>query len=188
MDCRTFKKKHLAFVDDTLPGVELAEMYRHIDHCELCAKHDARVRRGLVLVRSIPSIEPSREFSTRLEARLREIRVSERHGDLRPAHGNRLFSSLSAGSFTAIAAGLVIVGYVGYAAVTAANMPHTMRELTLAPVIATQPELPQLPIANPALAASLSTGFPVWPAAMMAEEAPLSYVNSAVRTVNYTGR
>ena len=191
MDCRTFRKKHLAFVDDTLPGIDLAEMYRHVEECEHCAGHDARVRRGLMLVRNLPAIEPSSDFSARLEARLREVRLADRHPELLPRRTG-LFGGFGVRSYSALAASLTIIGYVGYVAATAADRPHMERELTLAPVIATQPEPALLPIADPVLVASFSTGLPVWPAAMLAEEAPVQFatptVNPAIQTVYYTGR
>jgi len=43
MDCREFCEQHLAFVDDTLAGVELVRMQGHIAECESCAKHDAKL-------------------------------------------------------------------------------------------------------------------------------------------------
>src|SRR3954467_11110202 len=72
MDCREFCEKHVAFVDDTAAGIELVRMQRHIAECESCAKHDAKIRRALLLFRNLPSIARSSHFSERLEARLRE--------------------------------------------------------------------------------------------------------------------
>src|SRR4051812_4374129 len=72
MDCRDFCDQHLAFVDDTLAGIELVRMQRHIAECENCAKQDAKIRRALLLVRNLPPIEPSPDFTRRLEARLKE--------------------------------------------------------------------------------------------------------------------
>jgi len=70
--CREFCDQHVAFVDDTLAGIELVRMQRHLAECKSCAKHDAKIRRALLLFRNLPSIEPSAGFSQRLEARLRE--------------------------------------------------------------------------------------------------------------------
>ena len=173
MDCRTFRKKHVAFVDDTLPGFELAEMYRHLEECERCGHHDSTLRRGLMLVRSLPTIEPSCDFSARLAARLRDARLSEEQ-TMAGTFGR--FSALA--SFSVLAAGLAVGGYVGYVASIAANLPHTARELTLAPVIASQPEPASLPFASPALVASFSSGVPLWPTALLAEETPVQFVNT----------
>ena len=34
MDCREFHEQHFAFVDDTLPGIELVGMQMHLTECE----------------------------------------------------------------------------------------------------------------------------------------------------------
>ena len=177
MDCRTFRKKHVAFIDDTLPGIELAAMYRHLDECERCGRHDSTLRRGLMLVRSLPTIQPSGDFSARLASRLRDARLYEEQAAVAGALG-RMPALVS---FSALAAGLAVVGYVGYVASIAASMPHTARELTLAPVIASQPEPASLPFASPALVASFSSGVPLWPTALLAEETPVQFVNAEFR-------
>jgi len=33
MDCREFQKKHVTFVDDLLPAVEMDAMERHLSEC-----------------------------------------------------------------------------------------------------------------------------------------------------------
>jgi len=78
MDCRTFHKHHLAFVDDTLPGADSAAMEQHRLNCEMCARHDSRVRRGLFVARNLDPIEPSPDFLDRLERRLRNVEHDRR--------------------------------------------------------------------------------------------------------------
>ena len=70
MDCRAFRREHFAFVDDILPGVKHVAMEQHLRACQDCARHDASVRRSLLLFRNLPHIEPSRDFTSRLDARL----------------------------------------------------------------------------------------------------------------------
>jgi hypothetical protein len=77
MDCRDFQENHFAFVDDTLPGVELVGMQMHLNECEKCAKHDANVRRSLMLFRNLPSIEPSADFSLRLQQKLAQAKAQD---------------------------------------------------------------------------------------------------------------
>lgn len=72
MNCREFRKKHLAFVDGMMNDWQTGEMYGHLGHCERCARLDIGVRRGLLVARNLPLIQPSRDFMPRLEARLRE--------------------------------------------------------------------------------------------------------------------
>src|SRR5689334_23044537 len=77
MDCREFRDKHLEFVDDTLAGIELVGMQMHLTECEQCSRQDAIVRRSLMLFRNIPSIEPSPDFSIRLEQRLKAAKLAD---------------------------------------------------------------------------------------------------------------
>ena len=55
MDCRTFRKHHLAYLDDTLPGDVMARAQCHVLNCDACAAHDTMVRRSLMMVRSLPT-------------------------------------------------------------------------------------------------------------------------------------
>src|SRR5690242_3366418 len=62
MDCREFRNKHVAFVDDLLPAFEMDAMQRHLLACSNCSRHDTKIRRSLLIVRNLPPIEPSPEF------------------------------------------------------------------------------------------------------------------------------
>src|SRR6476661_108956 len=128
MDCRDFCDQHVAFVDDTLAGIELVRMQRHLAECECCAKHDAKIRRALLLFRNLPSIEPSADFSRRLEARLREC------------DSDRLLvttqRNLRLGAIAATLASAVMLGYIG----TTLYRSDTPHDLVMAPVVATIPE------------------------------------------------
>src|SRR4051812_48889219 len=81
MDCREFNQKHVAFVDDLLPGLDLVRMQRHLAECERCAHHDTLIRRALLVVRNMPEIRPSADFSARLQARLRTAGTDTAYGD-----------------------------------------------------------------------------------------------------------
>ena len=74
MDCTDFRRHHLAYVDDTLPGDVLVAAERHRVECAACGAHDTLVRRSLLIAHNLPTIEPSADFSARLEARLRQAR------------------------------------------------------------------------------------------------------------------
>ena len=81
-------------------------MRQHMRDCPPCAHHDALVRRSLMLVRSLPTIEPSPGFQTRLEARLRATRqIAEIR---RPMQ-------LSFGAFATIAATVAFVAFLASA-------------------------------------------------------------------------
>lgn len=163
MDCREFREKHVGFVDDTLPAVDMEEMHRHLQTCSRCSRHDTAVRRGLLIVRNLPRIEPSPDFMARLNERLEELQRVGVRAEMPPAY------RLTTGSFAALAAGLALVGYMALEAMSRFSSPAA---LTLPPVVATAPETPVSPLTNPAYIAGMSTGMPVWPAVMMVEEVP----------------
>lgn len=156
MDCRDFRSKHAAFVDDVLPGVEMAAMRRHLAECTACARHDTKVRRALLLFRNLPEVTPSDDFTERLNARLRASRASAA-GVLHPGPG--------LGTFAGAAAVVVTLGYL----TAIAAETREPRDVVLPPVVATLPA--PATISTPVLLASASTGMPVWYAAYLAEPA-----------------
>jgi anti-sigma factor RsiW len=166
MDCRSFRNKHVAFVDDILPGEDVVAMQRHLLDCEGCAAHDAKVRRALLVFRNLPSVEPSPDFYARLSARIE----SERTRAARPP----MFASRGPGigTFVSVAAGLVAAGYL---TATSLNWTAPRGDLALAPVVATEPALPPSSVASHALVASVSAGMPVWPMVYFAEQAPMRF-------------
>jgi hypothetical protein len=176
MDCREFCDQHLAFVDDTLAGIELVRMQRHLAECESCARQDAKIRRALLLFRNLPSIEPSADFSQRLEARLRNCE-----------YDNLLVATqrnLRRGAIAATLASAVMLGYIG----TTLYQSDAPRDLVMAPVIATAPEPDLTPIttSTPAIVTSVSAGLSIWPAALFAEEVPVRFAHSSLELANYT--
>jgi anti-sigma factor RsiW len=176
MDCREFCNQHLAFVDDTLPGIELVRMQRHIAECESCAKHDAKIRRALLLFRNISPIEPSADFSRRLEARLRECHTEQ------IAHTHR---NLRIGAVAATLASAIMLGYISTTLYSHASAP---RDIVMAPVVATIPEPEFTPITTsaPAILASVPAGLTIWPAALFAEQVPVRFAHSRLELANYT--
>ena len=163
MDCRSFRSKHVAFVDDFLPGEDVVAMQRHLTECERCAAHDAKVRRSLLVFRNLPPVEPSPDFYARLSARIESERVAPR-----PTFAAR---GPGMGAFMGIAASLVTVGYL---AASGLHWTAPQGDIVLAPVVASEPALPPL-VENEALAASISAGMPVWPMVLFAEQAPLRF-------------
>jgi hypothetical protein len=189
MDCRTFRKQHVAVVDDTLPGIAQVQMQRHLLECLACAKLDADVRRGLLLFRNnLPTIEPSADFSRRLEARLEQ----ERRRAVAPT---ALFRGPGLSGFLAMSVSVIAVGIL---ALTFDGTPQDQRiarlpAVVLQPMQAAPTAGATLPVAPSAVVASVSTGMAVWPALLLLEEAPSRYVDdgtstrtAAVRAVNYS--
>lgn len=175
MDCRAFRDRHLAFVDNSLPASDLGAMREHLATCERCARYNTAVRRGLLVVRNLPTIEPSADFTSRLNARLSRVKEA----DARAA----LYRGPSIGSFLVVAAGVVGCGFL---AATFINWSWTgpTRELRLEPVVAMRPAVPPPPSVTSDFMASASAGLPVWPAAMMAEQAPAHFVNAELEMVS----
>jgi hypothetical protein len=107
MDCCRFRHHHASFVDDALPGVLSDELAAHRAACTPCATHDTRVRRSLMVARSLAPLQPSQQFRRALAERLAAERV-------RPAsvpstgRGVRIAAAATAACL-AIAAGALVV-------------------------------------------------------------------------------
>jgi hypothetical protein len=172
MNCREFRANHLAFVDDTLSALDTGSMRRHIESCGWCARHDTAVRRSLLLVRNLPSIECSPDFMLRLEQRIRELGPIDRSGRDERRQG------LSTGTFAALAASILAVTTLG-ALMARDSAPA---EVVMAPVLATVPE-PEPAVLTPLYVASFIGGMPVWPAVMSARNTSMSLVNAELRQV-----
>lgn len=178
MDCRTFHRNHVAYVDDTLSAVTTAEMHAHVARCEFCARHDTVVRRSLLLVRNLPTIEPSRDFNDRLNARLRELGPSARLGQRAARTGSDRFYWVAAA-----AASIATVATMGAASF---EFLTPRAELALAPVVAAPPR-PQPPaVANYAIVTSASVGMPVWPTVLTVDQAPMHFVRAEFQQASWT--
>jgi hypothetical protein len=190
MDCKHFRKHHLAYLDDTLPGDLMAGLQRHVLVCDGCAAHDALVRRSLMVVHSVvhrlPALEPNAEFRSRLRARLAECRAERTAasvGSLRSLAGpemppvvhNRFVSparTMLAMAASAVIGALAFQAFRSESVSTLALRP----EMTKPPVpVARAPYLPSVP--TPAMA----TGNPGWPSAMIPVDAPVGFVNTTYR-------
>jgi len=146
-------------------------MQRHIAECEDCAKRDATIRRSLLLFRNLPLIEPSPEFSQRLEARLRNCQ----NDDLFVATQQ----NLRRGAIAATIAGALMLAYIGG---TLSQSDAPPRDIVMAPVVASipEPELTPITTSTPAIVASVSA------AALFAEQVPVRFARSSLELANYT--
>ncbi|HEV8445742.1 MAG TPA: zf-HC2 domain-containing protein [Gemmatimonadaceae bacterium] len=185
MDCREFRSKHVAYVDDLLAAVDMEGMRAHLGRCPSCARQDTAVRRSLMLVHNLPTIEPSADFMVRLNARLTEVGPS-----LRYAPRSSLFFSMPAMStFAAVAAGIVVVVVMSMR--TAHYVVPT--QVAAAPVAQAADSSPDLsftaiaapeatPLANAAYVAAVPMGIPFWPAMLMAGEAPVRFASMELQS------
>ena len=163
MNCREFHDLHPAFLDQTLAVHDVVEMQLHLAECVLCSRYDTAMRRGLLVLRNLPPLQPSADFLDRLNEKL----LAAHDADARAEH----YRGPGDGSFLATAASVVVVGFL---AAIVFDVARPARDLRLPPVVAIRPPIaPSTPASgvNSAFVASASMGLPVWPAAMMAEQA-----------------
>lgn len=174
MHCREFRNKHVAFVDDLLPAIEMDAMRRHLNACSGCARQDFQIRRSLLLVRNLPPIDVSAEFMSRLNARIADLEpVLRTDVVVRPRP-----SFTSAASFALLAAGIVAVAYLARETNDYFAAPVEMTIAAVPPVGDLQPqELDPSPMTNAALVASVPTGIPVWPAVLIAGQTPMRFAS-----------
>ncbi|MEO8192313.1 MAG: zf-HC2 domain-containing protein [Gemmatimonadales bacterium] len=167
MDCREFREKHFAYVDDTLSGIELVGLQVHLSECEACARQDATVRRSLMLFRSLPSIQPSPDFSLRLQQRLDEVKMTDLAA-LQSGRSRRFAAALTLTS-------AVMLGYIG----VSLRQVDSPQDISFPPVVATAQEQTSNPIARPApeMVAAVPAGIPIWTAALFAEQTPIHFAS-----------
>lgn len=148
-------------------------MRDHCSACGHCATHDTRIRRTLMVARSLPPIRPSAGFAERLEQRLREAKAMDLEswsGAMRGTRGPRL------GEFVAAAAGVVAAGLLATVVIERVR-PHELP--VLPPVLAAGPESQALPLATPAFIATASPIVAMWPAALLLDQAPRQFVTAS---------
>lgn len=187
MDCRAFRKHHLAYLDDTLPGDLLVSAECHVIECAACARHDTAVRRSLLLARNLAPIEPSADFEARLAARLRaECGTRARGGMATGASapvGGLLGRALVGRTRTAaVAAGLLLATYAAGSSLDWGAEPAALRH---PPVLATRPEPEPVLTALPDLVAPAATGISVWPAALLADQVPVQLMGAQLQLTSY---
>ncbi len=73
LTCRELLDGHAEYLDGLLPVREARRFDTHIQHCPSCQRYDRVMRRGLLLARNLPEIQPSDHFHERLQARLMNL-------------------------------------------------------------------------------------------------------------------
>ena len=168
MDCREFHEQHLCYVDDTLPGVELVRMQMHLTECPECARHDATIRRSLMLFRSLPRIEPSPDFSKNLEIKLRDAKLAD-SAAVRTTRTRRLGMAVTVSS-------ALMLAYIGFSL----RQVDTAQDIVFPPVVALADIADtQVPSSSPApeMLAAVPAGLPLWTAALFAEQTPVHFAS-----------
>ncbi|MDB4912673.1 MAG: hypothetical protein JWM95_317 [Gemmatimonadetes bacterium] len=175
MNCREFRRKHDAYIDDTLSGVDLDGMANHRRLCDACSQLDTRVRRALLLARNMPTIQPSSDFAGRLQARLTEERASlQLAKQLHSVEDGLRARPLSVSTYAIIAAG--VLAAAGLAGAATRIRAHD-NVILLTPVIASMPEPERAGLTVPTLVAAMPAGMPIWPAVFVAQQAPWHFAS-----------
>src|SRR2546427_52690 len=130
MTCAEFLERYTDFRDGLITAPrELRRFERHLARCAGCRRYDTAVRRGVLALQAVETIEPSRDFRRRLDARLERERRATRE------------VQASAG----VAAALVIAAAPAVLALAGVPRPH----------VAPAPRLPPLPFPDPVLQAGV---------------------------------
>ena len=146
-------------------------MYGHLDECERCATFDMAIRRGLLVARNLPSIQPSADFSAKLRARLREnqANASWPDGDSRDflmtrTPGGRILDAVRKGAAIAIVIGGLVVMHNRRQPYLDPHPATTTSTVAARPADRGASPARVVRIA-PGLVAALTIGLPSWPAA-----------------------
>src|SRR5256886_9376789 len=79
MTCAEFLERYTDFRDGLITAPrELRRFERHLMRCAGCRRYDTAVRRGVLALQAAGTIEPSRDFRRRLDARLERERRAAR--------------------------------------------------------------------------------------------------------------
>src|SRR5438034_9651087 len=79
MTCAEFVERYTDFRDGLITAPrELRRFERHLVRCAGCRRYDIAVRRGVLALQAAGTIEPSRDFRRRLDARLERERRAAR--------------------------------------------------------------------------------------------------------------
>jgi hypothetical protein len=170
MDCKAFANRHAAFIDDTLPGVEMAAVREHLNECARCARRDSDIRRALLVLKNLPPIEVSEGFEDRLRAR---ISTEESAPPARPRADGGLMKWGAAAALLIAVVGVSTWPEKGAGKAAPSRLPAVVASLPATVDGAAEESMP-------AYMASMSTGIPMWPALMLAEEGPLRFAASEV--------
>lgn len=76
MNCDEFLARYSDFRDGVVTAPrEVRRFERHVAHCPQCRRYDTAVRRGVLALHAVDTLEPSPGFRRRLDERLRRERL-----------------------------------------------------------------------------------------------------------------
>lgn len=120
MDCTEFLNRYSDYDDSLVPLVEVDRFRNHMAGCDACTRYDRVLRKGRMLARQAPGVEPSDDFVPRLHLRLWDERSARARAAERPAQ--------TASVLAAMTVLLVVTGafaLLARAADTSASQPYT---------------------------------------------------------------
>ncbi len=130
MTCAEFLARYTDVRDGLITAPrELRRFERHLEQCRACRHYDTAVRRGVIALQAAETIEPSRHFRRRLDARL--------------ARERRALGAVPAGA--GVAAALFVAAVLALVAL----------EVGQRPPVAHVPALPPAPFPKPVLQAGV---------------------------------
>lgn len=155
-------------------------MREHLTACARCSRRDSDIRRALLLVKNLPPVKVADDFGDRLRARL-----ASEAADPAPAAAPLPRATFQHGplKWSAAAALVAIVAVQAWPSAESANDSPTR----LPAVVASVPVEGQADESAPAFMASMSTGIPMWPALMLAEEGPLRFAATGMQNLSWDG-
>ncbi|MBI1966556.1 MAG: hypothetical protein HYS40_01060 [Gemmatimonadetes bacterium] len=103
MDCAAFLDHYTEFRDGlTTAPRELRRFRRHLAACAQCRQYDTAVRRGVLALQALGTIEPSPDFRRRLDERLHR-ECAQAHEPIVPRYARVAAALLVAVSLTLLA-------------------------------------------------------------------------------------
>jgi len=130
MTCAEFLARYTDVRDGLITAPrELRRFERHLEQCRACRHYDTAVRRGVIALQAAETIEPSRHFRRRLDARL--------------ARERRALGAVPAGA--GVAATLFVAAVLALVALEVGHRPP----------VAHVPALPPAPFPKPVLQAGV---------------------------------
>jgi anti-sigma factor RsiW len=70
MDCTEFLERYSEYDDSLIPPAQSERFRAHMSECPACTRYDRVLRKGRMLARQVPVVEPSDAFVPRLHMRL----------------------------------------------------------------------------------------------------------------------
>jgi hypothetical protein len=141
MDCNDFLDQYSDYDDSLLGASELATFQAHLAGCASCARYDRVLRKGRMLARQLPPVQPRQDFGPRLQQRLWETRSPRRATAAAPLGG--MAAALAAVTVVLSTAGvLALMDHAGPATATDTLLGTSSETRLVArglPVIAADP-------------------------------------------------